>query len=193
MVVESDGLYTCCGGDAARDLALSLVYRFCGSDVMTDCARWFLMDLPRLRPSVPPPLFAEARTRDLAMRRVEQWLQANFGSAVRFDAVARKFGMSGRTFHRRFREAFGDPPKVYVQKLRLDAARHLLETKAMPIDSVARRVGYDDPVFFRTLFKRHSGMTPAAYREKFHARAIAAPQAAARRPAGKVRRRRAAA
>ena len=81
--------------------------------------------------------------------------------------------MSWRTFYRRFQESFGDPPKVYLQKLRLNAARRLLENDQDPIDQVAARVGYADPAFFRTLFKRHVGMTPSRYRESFRLRSVA--------------------
>ncbi len=82
--------------------------------------------------------------------------------------------MSWRTFHRRFRAAFGEPPRAYVQKLRLAAARLLLEAGAVPVEQVARRVGYEDPAFFRALFKRHTGMAASEYRERFRFRVRAA-------------------
>ena len=55
----------------------------------------------------------------------------------------------------------------YVQTLRIEEAKHLLETTADPTDGIAARVGYEDPAFFRRLFKRRTGVTPARYRQRF--------------------------
>jgi transcriptional regulator GlxA family with amidase domain len=54
-----------------------------------------------------------------------------------------------------------------VQTLRIEEAKHLLETTVMATDAVATEVGYGDPTYFRRLFKRRTGITPARYRRKF--------------------------
>ena len=175
MVVEDHGIYSCCGASATVDLTLYLIDRLCGRDVMTACAQWFLADPPRVRRQLPPAPLAlpHAAGDNPAMAAVESWLLGHFHEGIRFEALAADVGMSWRTFYRRFQEAFGDPPKVYLQKLRLNAARRLLENDHGSIDQVAARVGYADPAFFRTLFKRHVGMTPSRYRESFRLRSVA--------------------
>jgi transcriptional regulator GlxA family with amidase domain len=80
--------------------------------------------------------------------------------------VARS-GLPARTFKRRFRAATGYAPLDYVQTLRIEEAKQLLETTGEPTDAVAHQVGYDDPAFFRRLFKRRTGVTPARYRQRF--------------------------
>jgi transcriptional regulator GlxA family with amidase domain len=75
--------------------------------------------------------------------------------------------MSPRNFIRRFKRATGRLPGAYLQMLRMSSAREMLEQGALPIQKVCARVGYEDAAFFRNLFKRHTGMTPAAYRERF--------------------------
>ena len=105
------------------------------------------------------------------MQRVEAWLQTHFHEPVHFELLAAQFGMSWRTFHRHFVEAFEDTPNKYLQKLRLTAAQRLLEAEPVPVELVAQRVGYDDHAFFRALFKRYTGMTPSDYRESFRFRA----------------------
>ena len=71
------------------------------------------------------------------------------------------------TFTRRFRAATGYLPMDYVHVLRIDAAKRIIEREAAGLDEVAYKVGYEDPTFFRRLFKREVGLTPAAYRRKF--------------------------
>ncbi len=58
-------------------------------------------------------------------------------------------------------------PGAYLQTLRVSAARELLETGTSSIQAVCSKIGYEDIGFFRNLFKRHTGMTPAEYRERF--------------------------
>jgi transcriptional regulator GlxA family with amidase domain len=55
----------------------------------------------------------------------------------------------------------------YVQSLRIEEAKQLLETEDMNVEDVGRAVGYEDPTSFRRLFKRKAGLTPTAYRRKF--------------------------
>jgi transcriptional regulator GlxA family with amidase domain len=75
--------------------------------------------------------------------------------------------MSPRNFARRFKAATGESPLGYVHRLRIDAARHLLESRTKAIGEVGRAVGYDDPKFFRRLFGRYTGISPRAYRARF--------------------------
>src|SRR3546814_3727307 len=75
-------------------------------------------------------------------------------------------GLKPRTFARRFRTATGYQPIDYVQALRVEEAKQILETEALGIEEIAESVGYDDPASFRRLFKRKAGITPASYRRK---------------------------
>ena len=81
--------------------------------------------------------------------------------------MADRSGLTARTFARRFRAATGYLPMGYVHALRIEEAKQLIETEAVNIDDVGLEVGYEDPTFFRRLFKRQTGLTPAAYRRKF--------------------------
>ena len=80
--------------------------------------------------------------------------------------------MTERTFYRQFRKNFGETPRTYLQKLRVAAARRLLETDKLTVDQISREVGYEDVLFFRKLFKRFANMTPNAYREKYKFRSL---------------------
>ena len=85
--------------------------------------------------------------------------------------------MSPRNFARRFTAATGETPLAYLHRLRIDAARHLLETRPRSIADVSHAVGYEDLSFFRTLFKRHTGAPPRAYRSRFGQNSATSPVA----------------
>ncbi len=84
--------------------------------------------------------------------------------------------MSERTFLRRFKAATGRVPAAYQQAVRVEAAKIMLERDSSPIQFVSEAVGYHDVSFFRTLFKRETGMTPAEYRSRFAAITLRAPE-----------------
>jgi transcriptional regulator GlxA family with amidase domain len=75
--------------------------------------------------------------------------------------------MSLRNFVRRFKQATGDSPLLYLQKLRIAAAKRLLENDQRTVQETSDAVGYQDAAFFRTLFQRHTGVSPSAYRRRF--------------------------
>ena len=75
--------------------------------------------------------------------------------------------MGLRNFIRRFKAATGRLPHDYLQMLRVSAAKELLENGATSVQAVCSEVGYVDVAYFRSLFKRHTGLTPADYRKRF--------------------------
>ena len=76
-------------------------------------------------------------------------------------------GGPARTFKRRFKAATGYTPIAYVHALRIEESKQLLETTDEPTDEVAQLVGYEDAAFFRSLFKRTTGVAPARYRRRY--------------------------
>ena len=75
--------------------------------------------------------------------------------------------MSLRNFVRRFKQATGDSPLIYVQKLRVAAAKRLLESDYSTMQEIGGAVGYQDVAYFRALFQRHTGVSPSLYRRRF--------------------------
>ena len=167
FVTEDNGLY--CGGGvyASIDLSLYLVDKLCGRDVALQAARALLVSMPRTSQAGYAIVTLARPHSDDRIRQAEEYLQRHFREPVSAEVIASRLGMSPRNLIRRFKDATGHVPGAYVQSLRIAAARELLERDALPIQTVAARIGYDDLAHFRSLFKRHTGMTPAEYRRRF--------------------------
>ena len=104
---------------------------------------------------------------DSVIREVQKWLNKHFSVASPIEQAVRQSGISERSFKRRFKKATGYTPIDYVQRLRVDEAKRRLERTSAPVDEIGWQVGYEDPTFFRRLFKRVTGVTAGAYRRKF--------------------------
>jgi transcriptional regulator GlxA family with amidase domain len=166
--VTEDGRVLCSGGVyASIDLSLYLVEKFCGHDIALECAKSLLVSMPRNRQSGYSLIPMTHPHADDKIRRSEEYLQENFNRDMPIGSLAKRVGMGPRNFIRRFKAATGHLPVGYTQMLRISAAKELLEHGATSIQIVASQVGYEDVAFFRALFKRHTGMTPAEYRACF--------------------------
>lgn len=86
--------------------------------------------------------------------------------------------MSPRNFARRFRNATGDSVLTYLHKLRIARARQLLEADFKSVQEICYAVGYEDAPFFRSVFRRHTGLAPKEYRQRFAGPVIAAASSA---------------
>jgi transcriptional regulator GlxA family with amidase domain len=166
--VTEDGRMLCSGGlYASIDVSLYLVEKFCGHEVALQCAKAMLVSMPRSSQAGYSVVPLSRPHSDARIRQAEQYLQKHFDRGVSIDDLASEMGMSPRTLIRHFKAATGRLPGEYVQALRMSAAKELLESGNVPIQNVCEKIGYEDVAFFRNLFKRHTGMTPAAYRSCF--------------------------
>ncbi len=167
MVTEDRGLY--CGGGvhAALDLSLYLVEKFCGHDIAVQSAKALLIETPRAWQAGFAIVPLKTEHNDESISIAQQWLHENFHKTFSLEAPARQVGMSMRNFVRRFKQATGDSPLSYLQKLRVAAAKRLLESDHRNLEEISNAVGYQDAAFFRKLFERHTAVSPSAYRRSF--------------------------
>ena len=167
MVTEDRGFY--CGGGvhAALDLSLYLVEKFCGHEVAVQTSKALLIDTPRAWQSGFAIVPLKTDHADETISRAQEWLHQNFHRDFPLESVAAQVAMSVRNFVRRFKQATGDSPLIYLQKLRIAAAKRLLESDYRSVQEISDAVGYQDVAFFRELFERHTGVAPSAYRKRF--------------------------
>lgn len=118
------------------------------------------------------PFASLARSRqldDALIGRCQSWIADHYDEPAPVAAMVRLSGLAERSFKRRFHLATGMSPLEYVHALRLEEAKQMLEAGDLPIETVAREVGYEDSGFFNRLFRRHVNLSPAQYRKRFGA------------------------
>lgn len=164
---EEHRLVTSGASASWTDLALYLVARFCGEEEARRTAKIFLFgdrsdgQLP-FAARVRPP-----QHNDAAVAAAQVWAADNYAVSNPVAGMTRTSELASRTFKRRFQSATGYAPLDYIQSLRVEEAKQMLETTDEPIDAVAEQVGYSEPAAFRRLFKRATGISPLQYRQRF--------------------------
>lgn len=104
---------------------------------------------------------------DSVVRSCEVWLEKHFKRTDAIRQVVKISRIPERTLKRRFKAASGVTFIEYIQNLRVEEAKRLLESGQKPVDEISADVGYEDVSFFRGLFKRLTGLTPSQYRRMF--------------------------
>lgn len=167
LAAEADRIVTAGGVSAWHDLAVYLIARFCGYQHAVETAKVFLISGHSEGQSPYSVMTRSMETSDAQISDCQVWIADNYAVAKPVEHMVERSGLNPRTFSRRFRSATGFAPIEYVQALRIEEAKQMLETDAQPVDDVGSAVGYEDPASFRRIFKRGVGLSPAAYRKKF--------------------------
>jgi transcriptional regulator GlxA family with amidase domain len=164
----TDGGRLMCSGSGMSylDLVLHLIERIAGRDIARVSAKYIVLDDQR-RSQAAYVILNHSRNYDPLITKAEKWLKANLRKRISIDALAVELAVSPRTLARRFTQSTGDSPQVFLQKLRVETGKALLENTALRMDQVLERIGYDDDSAFRRLFRKHTGLSPREYRRRF--------------------------
>ncbi|HEX6457864.1 MAG TPA: GlxA family transcriptional regulator [Thermoleophilaceae bacterium] len=172
IFVRSDNVYTSAGVTAGIDLALALVEEDLGPKVARDVARWLVLFLRRPGgQSQFSAALAGQRAEREPLRELQAWMVDHLEADLSVPALAERAYMSPRNFARAFKREVGMTPAAYVETLRVERARTLLETAGEGVEQVARRCGFGTVETMRRVFRRRLGVSPGDYRERFQRRA----------------------
>lgn len=167
LACEQDRIVTAGAVTAWEDLAIYLIARLCGKRQAIETAKIFLMSGHSGGQLPFAAMGRRIESSDSVIGDCQAWIAEHYHLENPVQRMAERSGLNPRTFARRFRAATGQQPIDYVLALRVEEAKQMLETGEEGIDEVGVEVGYDDPASFRRMFKRRTGLTPAAYRRKF--------------------------
>jgi transcriptional regulator GlxA family with amidase domain len=164
---QGQRLITAGGASSWQDLVLYLIMRFAGMDSARQVSKIFLFQWHRDGQSPFAALQRNAQHDDATIGQAQIWLADNYARDRALASAIEASGLQERTFNRRFRAATGYAPSEYLQSLRIEEAKQMLESSSTGIGDIANAVGYSDEASFRRLFRRLVGLSPAEYRRRY--------------------------
>lgn len=147
---------------AQMDLMLAIVSKFGKHKLSDDCARYLLLD--ERRSQTPFISISYLAGQDSKIAKAESWIRKHIADDFNVNDVAAAVALTPRTFARRLATTCGLSPVRFVQRIRIETAKTLLETTRQPVDEVARQVGYVEPSTLRKLLRRETNRSPAFFR-----------------------------
>lgn len=164
-LVDEGPVITAGAMTAHTDLSLHVLRRLKGHALARQVGSIMLLD--EARSSQLPFVALQRRFGDPLTDTAVAWMEAHLAETFSAQRLADVLHSSYRTLHRRFQTVTGMPPLGYLQALRVEHAKELLETTRMAVEQVANAVGYEDGSSFRRLFARLTSVTPTRYRQRF--------------------------
>lgn len=168
IYVRDRNRWTSAGVTAGIDLFLAIVEEDHGAELAHAVAGWLVMFVRR--PGGQSQFSAQLRSDPAvspSLSALQRWLPDHLDDDLGVEALAARAGMSTRSFSRAFRRETGTTPAAFVEELRVEAARRLLETTDLTVAAVATRVGVRHPETLHRAFRRRVGTTPDRYRDHF--------------------------
>lgn len=167
MLVEHNRIITAGAATSFFNLIHAIIKKTAGSQLALTYSKMMLIDVNKrsqAQYAMHNPVFDHS---DNMIANVQLYLNKHFQNKIDIKKMASHHAVSYRTFIRRFAKATGVSPTKYLQRIKIEAAKSLLETSDLNMDSIMERVGYSDPASFSQLFKKITQLTPTAYRKKF--------------------------
>jgi transcriptional regulator GlxA family with amidase domain len=162
MVVADWPIATGAAAMAQMDLMLAVVGRFAGPGLAKACANYLLLD--ERRSQAPFMAINHLAGQDPRIAKAEKWVRDHIGRDFAMAELAEAVALAPRTFARRIAATCGVSPIQFVQRIRVERARYLLETTRLSVEEIARQVGYAEPSTLRRLIRRDTKHPPGHFR-----------------------------
>lgn len=168
LITQHENIFCAAGGSAFYDLILLLIERYCGRDIARQVAKTQVIDSRKRNQSLYANVNMYKTHNDAVVRQVQNYIEDNFSSNISVNSLCGQFSLVPRTLNRRFQASINMRPLAYIQAVRVEQAKRLLEVGDTNIKSLASEVGYDDNSSFTRLFKRMTALTPKEYKDKLY-------------------------
>lgn len=167
IIIDSKNIYTCGAGYSSLSFILYLIEKFAGHAVAVAVSKALLIQMMEANQHAFSIFNAQRNHGDNQIIKVQEFIERNYDKELQISDIAERFNISNRTLIRRFNAATGNTPLEYIQRVKVESAKKLLENKSTTVEQVCYKTGYKDVNFFRMMFKRHTGMSPLDYRKNF--------------------------
>jgi len=167
VVTDQNGTYSSGGANSHWNLLMYLVEKYVGREMAITASKFFVLDT-ELQSQLPFAMFKGQKNHDDEMiGRAQAYIEDHYSERLTVDGLAERFSTGRRTFERRFKSATSNTVVEYIQRVKIEAAKNMLEKARKTVAEVMYDVGYADTKAFRDLFRRITGLTPLEYKGKF--------------------------
>jgi transcriptional regulator GlxA family with amidase domain len=170
FTTRAGNIYCAASVNAMAELIVFQVERVFGRIIARQAQRNFFHEIRNISESASFDSQPQNQHGDEAIAQAQIWIQDNLGRALSIAGLADQFGMTSRTFNRRFKAAVGQTPVDYLTHTRMTFACDLLKNTDLSILEIANYSGFSEATWFASRFKQWSGNSPSAYRRTVRAK-----------------------
>jgi transcriptional regulator GlxA family with amidase domain len=171
VVTEQQGLYSSGGATSYWSLLLHLIEKYAGRAMAITASKVYALEIDRKTQSPFIMFSGQKKHEDESIKLAQEYIENNVPEKISVENLALRFTIGKRHFERRFKKATHNTPIEYIQRVKIEAAKKMLESSRKNVNEVMYEVGYADNKAFRTVFKKITGLAPADYRNRYNKKA----------------------
>ncbi len=168
LITDENGIYTNGGAYSFLHLLMYLVEKFYDRQTAIHCAKYFQIDLDRNLQAAFSIFNGHKKHNDDDILKAQKFLEENYQDKISIEKLSSDLSIGRRNFDRRFIKATGFTPLDYLQRVKIEAAKKMLETTRKTVNEIMYEVGYNDSKAFRDVFSRVTGLSPLDYKSKYN-------------------------
>ncbi|WP_347158982.1 GlxA family transcriptional regulator [Pontibacter chitinilyticus] len=168
IVTEDTRLYSSGGANSYWNLLLHLVEKYTNRETAILASKYFAIDIDRNSQAAFALFKGQKNHNDAVIQQAQEYIEQHVTEKITIDELAATAAVGRRSFERRFNKATNNSVLEYIQRVKIEAAKRSFESSRKNINEVMFDVGYTDTKAFRTIFKKITGLTPLAYRNKYN-------------------------
>ncbi len=172
ILTEEHRIYTSGGANSYWTLLLHLLEKYTNRETAILASKYFAVDIDRESQAAFAMFTGQKKHTDLAIKKAQTFIEKNIPEKIAVDELADMVAVGRRSFERRFKQATNNSVLEYILRIKIESAKRSFESSRKNINEVMYDVGYTDSKAFRTMFKKITGLTPIAYRNKYNKMAI---------------------
>jgi transcriptional regulator GlxA family with amidase domain len=173
IITDEHGIYSSGGAYSYLNLILYLIEKYVGRAAAIFVSKTFAIDIDRETQSAFMMFSGQKDHEDESIKKAQMFIEENFQDKITVDNLASMLALSRRNLERRFKKATSNTVIEYIQRVKIEAAKHSLESSRENVNEVMYKVGYTDTKAFRNTFKRITGLSPVQYRSKYNREVMA--------------------
>lgn len=174
IMTEEDGLYSSGGAYSFLNLLAYLIEKHAGREIAVRIAKTFMIDIDRESQSPFIIFNGQKGHEDESIKKAQEYIERNYQDKITVDQLAGMLALGRRNLERRFKKATANTVVEYIQRVKIEAAKKQLESGRKNVNEVMYDTGYSDEKAFRTVFRKITGLSPLAYKNKYHREAAVA-------------------
>ena len=168
IMTEEEGLYSSGGAYSFLNLLAYLIEKHAGREIAVRIAKTFMIDIDRESQSPFIIFNGQKAHEDESIKKAQEYIERNYQDKITVDQLAGMLALGRRNLERRFKKATANTVLEYIQRVKMEAAKKHLESGRKNVNEVMYDTGYSDEKAFRTVFRKITGLSPIAYKNKYH-------------------------
>ncbi|PWK79845.1 transcriptional regulator GlxA family with amidase domain [Mucilaginibacter oryzae] len=168
LITDEQGIYTNGGAYSFLNLILYLVEKYYDRQTAIFCSKVFQIEMDRHSQSAFIIFKGQRSHSDELIKKAQVYIENNPEEKISVEQLASSFAIGRRNFDRRFIKATGNTPVEYAQRVKMEIAKKAFETTRKTVNEVMYEVGYADMKAFREVFRKITGLSPLAYRDRYN-------------------------